>query len=316
VRGLVSAVGRLLRWIGGRLAALARWVVANIYWRRIKALWRIAKSSVRNYWADDGDALAGYIAYATFLSMFPFAIFAVAFAGALVTPEEIDAAVDALFGLAPDHIARTLEPVIRGVALENGRTLITTAALFALWTASNAVEALRVAFDRAYRPERERGFAMRRLRAMAFVILASLTFLLLGLLIVAAPLALKMAEAQLGVATPVGVGLLRYAIGLAMFAAFLMQMHLFLPSQRPHRKRLWPGIWVSVGLWALGATAFSAYLAYAPNLAVTYGTFAGVIVTLLFFYLTGAAIIVGAEVNATLMAFRHARRSPRVRPTV
>ncbi len=316
MRGLVSAVGRLLRWIGGRLAALARWVVANIYWRRIKALWRIAKSSVRNYWADDGDALAGYIAYATFLSMFPFAIFAVAFAGALVTPEEIDAAVEGLFGLAPEHIARTLEPVIRGVALDNGRTLITTAALFALWTASNAVEALRVAFDRAYRPEHERGFAMRRLRAMAFVVLASLTFLLLGLLLVGAPIALRMAEAQLGVATPFGVGVLRYAIALAMFAAFLMQMHLFLPSERPHRKRLWVGIWVSVGLWTIGATAFSAYLSYAPNLAVTYGTFAGVIVTLLFFYLTGAAIILGAEVNATLMAYRHARRSPRVRPTV
>lgn len=316
MRGLVAAIGGLPRWIGGRVAALARWVAANIYWGRIKALWRIAKSSVRNYWADDGDALAGYIAYTTFLSLFPFAIFAVAFAGAIVTPEEIEAAVDGLFELAPDHVARTLEPVIRGVALENGRTLITTAALFALWTASNAVEALRVAFDRAYRPEHERGFAMRRLRAMVFVMLASLTFLLLGLLIVGAPIGLKMAEARIGIATPVGVGLLRYAIALAMFAAFLMQMHLFLPSKRPHRKRLWPGIWVSVVLWTIGATAFSAYLAYAPNLAVTYGAFAGVIVTLLFFYLTGAAIILGAEVNATLMAFRHARRRLRVRPTV
>jgi membrane protein len=57
-------------------------------------------------------------------------------------------------------------------------------------------------------------------------------------------------------------------------------------------------------MWTLGAVAFSVYLSYAPSYTVTYGAFAGVIVTLLFFYLTGAAIIIGAEVNATLMAFR------------
>jgi membrane protein len=315
VKRFVAIIGALLRWIGGRLTALWRWARANLYWRRFRAICRIARASVRGYWADDGDALAGYIAYATFLSMFPFAIFAVALAGALVTPQEIDAAVEGMFDLAPEHIARTLEPVVRGVAVDNGRTLVTTAALFALWTASNAVEALRVSFDRAYRPKHERGFALRRLRAMAFVILASLTFLLLGMLLVGAPIGLQVAEARLGVSAPFGVGLLRYAIALAMFAAFLMQMHLFLPSERPRRKRLWPGVWVSVGLWAVGATAFSAYLSYAPNLAVTYGAFTGVIVTLLFFYLTGAAIILGAEVNATLMAFRHARRGPRVRAT-
>ena len=61
-----------------------------------------------------------------------------------------------------------------------------------------------------------------------------------------------------------------------------------------------------------GAFGFSVYLAYAPDYAVTYGAFAGVIVTLLFFYLTGAAVIFGAEVNAALMAFRQ-RRAERLR---
>jgi membrane protein len=298
--GLVAFAAEAWRLLG----LLATWLRENVTWRRIRAILRIGRSALARYWADDGDALAGYVAYATFLSMFPFAIFAVALAGAALTPEDIDAIVGALFDLAPEHIARTLEPAIRGVAIENGRTLITGSALFALWTASNAIESLRVGFDRAYRPARERGFAMRRLRALAFVIFASLMFGLLGFLVIAAPLVIRIAEAQLGFFTPYGLGLVRYTIGVALFVVLLMQMHLFLPSERPVRRRLWPGVVVSVTLWAIGATAFSVYLSYAPNFAVTYGAFTGVIVTLLFFYLTGAAIIFGAEVNAVLMRFR------------
>jgi membrane protein len=65
-----------------------------------------------------------------------------------------------------------------------------------------------------------------------------------------------------------------------------------------------PGIATSMVLWMLGAYGFSLYLAAAPSYSITYGTLAGVIVTLLFFYLTGMAILLGAQVNAVLMTFR------------
>jgi membrane protein len=68
--------------------------------------------------------------------------------------------------------------------------------------------------------------------------------------------------------------------------------------------RLWPGVLASVLIWSMAATGMSVYLAYAPSYAVTYGTLAGVIVTLLFFYLTGVALIFGAEVNAAINAAR------------
>ena len=68
-------------------------------------------------------------------------------------------------------------------------------------------------------------------------------------------------------------------------------------------------------IWSASATGLSLFLAYAPTYAVAYGTLAGVIVTLLFFYLTGAAIIFGAEVNAVVNARRTgAATSPNVEP--
>ena len=72
-----------------------------------------------------------------------------------------------------------------------------------------------------------------------------------------------------------------------------------------------PGIAVSMLVWVLGAFAFAQYLAAAPSYSITYGTLAGVIVTLLFFYLTAVAILFGAQVNAVLMRIRRPTRAER-----
>lgn len=260
--------------------------------------------TVNRFFAADGDAMAGYVAYSVFLSLFPFAIAATAVAGLLIGPERHAELMEALFSVTPDHVAKTIEPVVSSVTEGRGNGLITVSILGALWVASNAVEAVRAAFDRAYRAVESRGYLARRLRALIFVFVAMATFALLGFLIIVAPLALRLAEETVGFTSPFGLGALRYLLGLAVFSLFLFELHLLLPSRRPPRRRLWPGIIVSAVLFMAGATAFSVYLAYAPDYSVTYGAFAGVIVTLLFFYLSAAAIIFGANVNAVLMALR------------
>ena len=305
---LVATAGDVLR-------LLVEWLIAafwqgvafarrNVTWRRGKALWRIAKSAYTRHLAQDGDAMAGYIAFSAFLAVFPFAIFATALGGTMVAPEDADAVLDALFNLAPRHIAQTLAPVIHSVTDGRGDRLVTISGLGGLWVASNAIEAIRVGFDRAYATEQPRNWLVRRGIALAFVVLATLTFGVLGFLIIVAPLALVLAEQMMGFGAPIGAGLLRYGIGLSVFGLFLFQLHLLLPTRRPPRRRLWPGIGVSMLLWTLGAYAFSRYLAAAPSYSITYGALAGVIVTLLFFYLTGMAILFGAQVNAVLMRFR------------
>jgi membrane protein len=73
-----------------------------------------------------------------------------------------------------------------------------------------------------------------------------------------------------------------------------------LPARSLGARRLWPGVLVTTFLWMAAAWAFSVYLSATPTYTVTYGTLAGVIITLMFFYLTGAVIIFGAEVNAAM----------------
>ena len=80
----------------------------------------------------------------------------------------------------------------------------------------------------------------------------------------------------------------------------LWMMHRYLPARRMRYMRIWPGIVLSMLIWVVLASAMSIYLAFAPSYALTYGALSGVIVTLLFFYLTGVAIILGAQVNAVI----------------
>ena len=117
--------------------------------RRLWATFRLLRSAYRRFERDDGTAMAGYIAFSVFLSLFPFAIFMTALAGVLIGPDEARQAMDALFELAPAHIAQTLEPVISDVIGKERGGVLTFSALAAVWIASNAVEAIRIAFDRA-----------------------------------------------------------------------------------------------------------------------------------------------------------------------
>lgn len=249
---------------------------------------------------DQASVLAGNIAYSAMLAIFPFLIFATALAGIVIGPGGASGAVQALFDVLPQNVAATLEPVLRDTLGQRQGGVAAASALFTLWAASNGVEAVRVAMDQAYRVETWRHIAVSRLISIALVLSGMVTFLVIGILIIFAPLGMHFVELWTGVTVPFGVAPLRYGVGLAVFALFLWTVHRVLPSRDMGCLRLWPGILTTVVIWAMVATGLSVYLAYAPSYAITYGTLAGVIVTLLFFYLTGVAIVVGAEVNAAL----------------
>ena len=256
------------------------------------------------YWRHDGDVTAGNIAYASMLALVPFLIFATALTGFVVGPQGTDQTLAMLFRALPDHVARTLEPVVVEVVGRRRCDILTIAALGAIWAASNGVEAVRVGLDRAYESDLHRHFTISRVLAIGIVLAGFAIFILIAILIIIAPLAFALFEQATGIPVPLTADLLRYAIATGLLAIFLWYIHRLLPSRRMRHFRLWPGIAATVLILVVAGTLFSAYLAFAPNYAITYGTLGGVVVTLLFFYMTGVALIMGAEVNAVVNARR------------
>ena len=271
--------------------------------RHARTLWfatRVAGSAAASFAKDEGWMLSGYIAYAALLAVFPFLIFATSLAAATVGPGEIQALVDLLFEVAPPEVASEIEPALRNVLETRREGVLTVSALGALIVASNGVEAFRQAFDRAYYAPKPRSAILGRLIGLVVVMVGTVAAIVLGFAVVLAPLIIRLVEGWFGVETPFGIGIARYALaGLTLFL-FLALMHMTLPTRPPGFRRALPGVLTTLALWTLGAGGFSWYLAAAPDYSATYGSLAGVIVTLLFFFLSGAVIIYGAEINAAI----------------
>jgi len=270
----------------------------------LKATWPFLWTVVKRFNRNQGSVLCGHIAYSLMLAVVPFLIFATALTGFVVGQQGAEMALGALFKGVPEHVARTLEPVLLEVIGQRRGGILTLSALAAVWAASNAVEAVRIGLDRAYEVEHKRHVGLSRLIAIGVVLSGFAVFTVLSVLIIFAPLVFVLIEQWTEIDIPAEADILRYLLGVTVLAGSLWTMHRVLPSRPMRGLRLWPGVVASVIIWSLAATGLSVYLAFAPAYAVTYGTLAGVIVTLLFFYLTGAAIIFGAEVNAVANAPR------------
>ncbi len=261
---------------------------------------RILWKAFDRFNANDGSPMAGYIAFSGLLSLFPFLIFCATLIGILLGPGESDRIIDALFEITPQHVAMTLEPVVSEVLNKQSGEVLTLSALFAIWVASNAVEAFRLAFDRAYGVDDPRNFFQNRALAIALVFLGAMVAVLLGVSILFSPILLHVLRADMKLPIPPGAGYITYGFGIVVFMTFMLVMHRTLPGRSMRGTRLSPGVLVTTILWVVLAGGFTVYLSYTPTYSVTYGTLAGVIITLMFFYLTGATIIYGAEVNAAL----------------
>jgi membrane protein len=270
----------------------------------LHAAWPFLWTAAKRFDRDMGSVLAGNIAYSLMLAVVPFLIFATALTGFVVGADESQIALDALFSAAPQHVAETLKPVLLEVIGARRGGLLTLSALAAIWAASNGVEAVRIGLDRAYDVDDARHVALNRLISIGVVLTGFAIFTVLSALIVFAPLVFILIERWTAIDIPAGADVMRYTLGLTVLGVALWLMHRVLPSRSMRGLRLWPGVLASVVIWGAAATGLSIYLAYAPSYTVTYGTLAGVIVTLLFFYLTGVALIFGAEVNAVVNAGR------------
>lgn len=265
-------------------------------------------NALNRFQSNDGAAMAGYIAFSGLLSIFPFLIFAATLIGMLVGESRSEGIIDALFQIAPQHVAMTLEPVVEEVLGKQSSEVLTLSALFAVWVASNAVEAFRIAFDRAYGIIDPRHFVMNRAMALGIVLLGAVVAALLGISILLSPIILHLLSERAHITIPSIAGYVTYGFGITVFLGFLMLMHRWLPGRHLPNTVIWPGVIVTTVIWLIAAGGFTLYLSFTPTYTVTYGTLAGVIITLMFFYLTGATIIFGAELNAELNKLAPIRR--------
>jgi membrane protein len=257
---------------------------------------------------NDGFMYAGNLAYLALMTVFPFFIVAAAIAAIFGQNQETARTVASFLYTLPPDVADILRKPIADVLAARTGSLLWLGALVGLWTVGSFIETIRDIFRRAYGVTFSKPFWHYRLSSMlvivASVILALLSFLVQGLLTAAEQFVYKLVPFAQDLA--VWIGLSRLIPALIMFGALYMLFYSVTPSKYRNSKcRKWPGA-LFTALWWVGATALlPIILSNLGGYDLTYGSLAGVIVALLFFYTVGLGLAIGAHLNAALAETPH-----------
>jgi membrane protein len=257
---------------------------------------------------DDGWAMASHLTLSALMALFPFLIVVAAVAGIFGDQSLADQAADLLLQAWPQDVARPIARELENVLTGPRAGVLTISVVVTLYLASNGVEAVRAALQRAYGTEQQRGFLFLKLQSFGFVLLGALACLALALLGVLGPLIWTLLQRWWPAIADQSANfqVFRYLIVGSLLAAALTAAHLWLPGRRWQGIRIWPGIVATMVLWWLATSAFAAYLAGFANYVSTYAGLAGIVTALFYLYIMSLIVIFGAEFNAAI-----ARTSPR-----
>lgn len=252
----------------------------------------------------DGFIHAGNLAYLSLIALFPFFITATAILGTLGDPDDRIKAIAAILSTMPPGVADTLREPLDEV-VTNGRTgwLLWLSAAVGLWTVGSLIETMRDILRRAYGTTFSASFWQYRLYSIGLIVSA----VILLLLSFSAQVVLTGAEEFIERVLPdqfdafSQIAFSRGVSAVGLFAALYMLFYTLTPSKYRKGCPKWPGA-LFVTLWWVGVTlALPPLLSGIMSYDATYGSMAGVMVALFFFYLVGLGVVVGAELNAALV---------------
>jgi membrane protein len=262
--------------------------------------WEVIKRVAIGVYSD-GFIHAGNLAYLALLSIFPFVIVGAAIARLLGGTEEGLAAVNGLLQTMPPTVADVLRRPIQDVAEARTGSLLWLGALVGLWTTGSFIETIRDIIRRAYGVTFSRPFWEYRLGSAAMIIGAViLAMIAFALSIVLSGVQQFLVDEVPGADDLVGVlTLLRAAPALLLFGALYLLFFMLTPKRYRHCLK-WPGA-AFVAAWWVGTTALlPVALASLGGYDLTYGSLAGIIIALFFFFIIGLGLVIGAELNAAL----------------
>jgi membrane protein len=251
---------------------------------------------------DNISLIAAGVAFYSLLAIPPALAASIALWGLFTDPQSIREQISQLTSVMPPEAAATFGDQLNAVANRSSSALGWTAIvgfLLSLWSARAAMSALIGALDIVYEEEEKRGFIRLALTSILLTLGAVAGGVLALLLIAGIPAILSFLP--LGSIAELLIHVLRWGVLLLLVMVGLSVLYRFAPSRRQARWR-----WVSWGaviatvLWIAASAGFSLFVANFGKYNETYGTIAGVIVLLMWLWISAFAALVGAEINSEM----------------
>lgn len=269
----------------------------------LKVGWReIIRRTVKETLKDDAQGLAAQLAYYFFLSLFPTLLCLLALASLFPLQNLVDDVTRLLAPVMPQDAVGIIREQMLKIADRDDTALLSAGILAALWSSSAAMGALVNAMNRAY--DIEEGRPWWRVRIVAILLTIGLAiFTLIALtLVLAGPEMADLAARWFGMPRiwALAWSIVQWPLVFALVSVAIALIYYFGPDADQEWVWITPGSIVAATLWVVASLGFRYYVVTVGNYAESYGTLGGVIVVLLWFYLSGLALVVGAEVNAEI----------------
>ncbi len=279
-------------------------------WRPRTAAGQTTQQLLRRYYLHDVGRDSAALTYYLLFTLFPLMVFVSTLLGIL----DLDVAsiTQVLGQLVPGDVVSVLEAYLEYVCANVNRQLLWFSLVFSIWFPMRATSCLLHSLRKAFGLGPPRKVFLYQLGVFLFTIWLILTIGLTLLLAVVGRRALEFISAL--VALPAGFvelwSYLRFIVlGVVMFL-LLAVLYMLAQGQRRPLKEVVPGVATSLAAWMALSVAFSYYVENFSNYSVLYGSIATVVVLLLWLYMSGTVLIMGAELSAVLLRRRRNRLPP------
>lgn len=277
-------------------------LVICAYFRAPISWTEVMKRTVREIGEDDCLGLAAQLAFYFLMALFPALLFLVALIGYVPVENAFNELLAALGSVAPRQLVELLRAQLAQIAEGRQASLLTLGIVGAIWSSSAAMVAIIDALNRAYDVTEWRPWWKRRLVAIGLTIALALFIIISFTLVLIGPtMALRVAEwLRVGPAVALVWGLIRWPVIIACVIFSVDLVYHFAPNRRGCWAWITPGSVLATALWIVSSLAFKLYVTNFGTYTATYGAIGGAIVTMLWFYVSSIAILVGAELNGVI----------------
>jgi membrane protein len=262
----------------------------------------LARRTYREVLADDCLGLAAQLAYYFFLALFPALLFLVAVVSFIPIAGLLDVITGNLARVAPSEVLSIIQDQILKIAHEKNGGLLTLGMLGTIWSTSSGLHAIIDTLNQAYDIQEARPWWKVKLIALGLTVTLALFMVIAFTLVLVGPtLAEKVAAwAHMGPAFAWTWKILQWPIVFLLVTLAVGLIYFFAPDAVQEWVWITPGAIFATTLWVAISLGFKFYVAHFTSYNATYGAIGGVIVLMLWFYLSALAVLIGAELNAEI----------------
>jgi membrane protein len=284
--------------------------------RRAKRFWLFLIRLQREMAYDDCMGMAAQISFYTMLGLFPFLIFLLSLLGTFPLGEALKPEMlEALREQMPRESAEYVANIVLELLPEYSQGLLSVGLLASLWGASMAVGALITTINRAYNIRPRRHMVTQKIMSIVLVLLLSGMWLMSMTIILVGPGITQNIFEFMGIASETNT----FWTSIRLPTAFMLNLtalsilYYIAPEARQRFLSILPGAFTATILWLLASSAFRIFLRNFGTYNKTYGSLAGLVILMMWLWISGLVFLLGAEINSLMKRIEDDDTPKRVR---